>query len=44
MRKKLKNMDMLELRDLCRDRGIPFRDARSAEELRERLSSKKPKE
>ena len=40
MVKKLKDMNFQELMDKCRDKGIPFKDASSADELRKRLNPK----
>lgn len=39
--KAIKDMNFPELQDECRDKGLPYKDASSAEELRKRLASKK---
>ncbi len=41
MGKNIKDMNFPELQDVCRDKGIPFKDASSVGELRKRLASKK---
>ena len=41
MSTKLAEMGLDELEILCSQRGIPYKDASSADELRKRLSSKK---
>ena len=41
MVKKIEDMDMFELKDRCRDEEVPYKDASSADELRERLAPKK---
>ena len=43
MTDKVNAYEFSDLQDECRDRGIPYNDAKSVEELRERLSPKKPK-
>ena len=42
-KKSIKDMNLGELQDACRDKEIPFKDASSAEELRKRLSPKNVK-
>ena len=44
MANKLGDMGLDELEVLCSQRGIPYKDASSAEELRKRLSKKKGNE
>ena len=41
VKKSLKDMSFPELQDACRDKGISYRDASSADELRKRLAPKK---
>ena len=38
MPSKLADLDIRALQDLCRDRGIPWRGVKTAEELRKLLS------
>ncbi|KKM20045.1 hypothetical protein LCGC14_1649530 [marine sediment metagenome] len=44
MPSNLADLDMRELQDKCRDRGIPWRGVKTAEELREALTNPTPGE